>query len=218
MGTTRNILVGAAAVYLSTATATSGLPAAVLPANQGATGSSYTTSLSADANWTDVGFTTNGLELSYEPNYGEVAVDQMLDSARLFKQSMKVMVKTEFAEATLANLFIVMNQASGYSAVGDPRASDGGAVSNTTTGVELQGGSLGDYPVERSLAAVGQAPRPVSASASAERIYYAARVMSISTSAHGMKRDNSTTFPVEFRLLPVASTSNAYGKIIDRTF
>lgn len=216
MGTTRNILVGAAAVYLSTATSQSGLAAAALPANQGATGSSYTTSLSADPLWTDVGFTTNGLELSYEPNYGEVAVDQMLDAARLFKQSMKVTVKTEFAEATLANLFVVMNQASGYAAAGDPKATDGGAVSNTITGVEVLGGSLGDYPVERSLAAVGQAPKP--ASGSSERIYYAARVMSISTSSFGQKRDSATTFPVEFRLLPVASTSNAYGKIIDRSF
>lgn len=218
MGTTRNILVGAAAVYLSANTSQSGLAAAQLPANQGATGSSYATQLSADALWTDVGFTTNGLDLSYEPNYGEVAVDQMLDAARLFKQSMKVMVKTEFAEATLANLFVVMNQASGYSATADPRPSDGGAVSNTLTGVEVLGGSLGDYPVERSFAAVGQAPKSATVGVNTERIYYAARVMSISTSSFGQKRDTATTFPVEFRLLPVASTSNAYGKIIDRSF
>jgi len=31
------------------------------------------------------GFTTEGLEVSYEPDYGEVEVDQLLDSAKLFK-------------------------------------------------------------------------------------------------------------------------------------
>lgn len=212
-GNPRNILVGAAAVYLSSSTTQSGLPAASIPTLGTATA---ITAFGATSAWTDVGYTTNGLELSYEPNYGEVNVDQLLDAARLFKQSMKVMVKTEFSEATLANLFVVMNQSTGYSNSADPAAGTGGTVSNATGGLEIQGGSLGDYPVERSLAAVGQAPRPVSGNA--ERVYYASRVMSISASSHGMKRDDATTFPVEFRLLPVASTSNAYGKIVDRTF
>jgi hypothetical protein len=212
-GNTRNILVGAAAVFLSTATTQSGLAAATIPTLGTATA---ITAFNATAAWTDVGYTTNGLEMSYEPNYGEVAVDQLLDAARLFKQSMRVMVKTEFSEATLGNLFVIMNQSAGYSAVGDAATGTGGTVSNPTAGLEIQGGALGDYPVERSLAAVGQAPRPVSGNA--ERLYYASRVMSISASSHGLKRDDATTFPVEFRLLPVASSSNAYGKIVDRTY
>lgn len=212
-GNTRNLLVGAAAVYISTATTQSGLPAATIPAL--GTGTAVT-AFGATAAWRDVGYTTNGVELSYEPNYGEVTVDQLLDAGRLFKQSMRVMLKTEMAEATVENLFVVMNQSAGYSGAGDPAATTGGTVSNATAGVEIQGGALGDYPVERSMALIGQAPRPVSGNA--ERLYYASRVMSISASSFGQKRDDATTFPVEFRLLPVASTSNAYGKIVDRTF
>jgi hypothetical protein len=54
--------------------------------------------------WRDVGYTNNGLEVSYEPSYGDVIVDQLLDAARLFKQSIRVTLKTELAEGTLENM------------------------------------------------------------------------------------------------------------------
>jgi hypothetical protein len=141
--------------------------------------------------------------MSYEPDFGEITVDQLLDAAVLFKKSQKVMLKTSFAEATLANLFIVLNQTSGLTGT------------FPTQEIEIQGGTLGDFPVERSFCAVGPGPRP--SSGGSERVYYASRVMSIETSSHGLKREEGTFFPVSFRLLPVASTSNAYGKIVDRT-
>lgn len=203
MASVRNILVGAAAVYVSTdSTQNPDTPAASFPTlTNGISAKNATASGGLDtATWRDVGYTNNGLELSYEPDFGEVAVDQILDAARLFKQGQKVMLRTEFAEATLENLFVVMNQTSGFS----------------TNQIEIQGGSLGDYPVERSIVAVGQGPRPTSGNS--ERVYYGARAMSMEASSHGQKRNEATFFPVTFRLLPLASTSNAYGKIVDRTF
>lgn len=207
----RNIIVGAAQVYLSVATKQDGTAAAALPTFTAST--SARTTLTADVNWKDVGYTSDGVTAMYEPEYGEVKVDQLLDSARLFKMSMKVSVQTTFAEATLENLFIVMNQSSGYSSSTDL---DSPAVQGATGSLQVQGGSLGDYPVERSLTFVGPGVRPVSGNA--ERIYYLARAMSIESSSHGLKREESTVFPVTFRVLPLASTSNAYGKIVDRAF
>ena len=95
----------------------------------------------------------------------------------------------------------------------------GATAANFGQTLEVVGGSLGDYPVERSLIAVGQAPRVTSGTLGSERVYYGARVMSIDTSAHALKRDAGTFFPVNFRLLPdSASANNSYGKIVDRTF
>lgn len=209
----RNIIVGAAALFVSANTSISGEPVAALPTLE--SGKSASTTVGNSASWRDVGYTNNGLELSYEPSFGEVAVDQLLDSARLFKQGQKVMLKTEFAEGTLENLFVVMNQTSGYNTP-IARKELGADIVGVENAIEIQGGTLGDYPVERSLIAVGPGPRPTSGNN--ERVYYASRVMSMDTSAHGLKRDSGTFFPVSFRLLPVASTSNAYGKIVDRTY
>lgn len=215
----RNIIVGAAALFVSADTAISGEPVAALPALS-STASAATTVRADSANWRDVGYTNNGLELSYEPSFGEVAVDQLLDSARLFKQGQKVTLKTEFAEGTLENLFVVMNQTSGYNTAiaKNTTSTSGQEIAGVVNAIEIQGGTLGDYPVERSLIAVGPGPRPQTGTKTPERVYYASRVMSMDTSAHGLKRDSGTFFPVSFRLLPVASTSNAYGKIIDRTY
>ena len=207
----RNIIVGAASTYLSVATKTDGTAAAALPTFSAST--SARTTLTADVNWKDVGYTTDGVTAMYEPEYGEAKVDQLLDAARLFKTSMKVSIQTSFGEATLENLFIVMNQASGYSSSTDI---DSTPVQGATGSIQVLGGALGDYPVERSLTFVGPGPRPVSGNS--ERVYYLARAMSIDSSSHGLKREETTVFPVTFRVLPLASTSNAYGKVVDRAF
>ena len=217
----RNIIVGAAQLWLSNTVKSDGTPAQAYPlGGTTVTGAAtYMNSLTGATGWRDVGFTSAGLELSYEPNFGEITVDQSLDAARLFKQSNKVMIKTEFAEASLENLFVVMNQAAS-TLTGTAVSSVTGTTANTANQtLEVVGGSLGDYPVERSLIAVGQAPRVSSGALNSERVYYGARVMSIDTSAHALKRDAGTFFPVNFRLLPDTSGSNnSYGKIVDRTY
>lgn len=234
---TKNIIVGAADIFISTTngdtrpnTATSDLTT-LLPV-----GVSARQGLLRSASYREIGYTNTGLEVSYEPNYGEVVVDQLLDAARLFKQSLKVMLKTELTEATLENLtfswgqmdsYYVATNASTIASVSTlvtstPQGSDTGAT------LSMAAGALGDAPVERVLVAVGAAPAQISALGASstarqkERVYVARRVVSIDTTAHSLKRDGATVFPVNFRCLPDdRSTSYAgseYGVVIDRIF
>lgn len=199
----KNIIIGAAAVYLSAEDSTEWTSAPSLPTVSGT--DSMTPALDASADWKHSGFTSEGVEVSYEPDYGEVEVDQLLDSAKLFKQSMKVMVNTTFSEATLENLLIVWGQQN------SSFSSD--ATSET---LAISAGSLGDEPTERSVAFVGPAPR-ADAGTKRERVYHVRRALSIESSSHSLKRNEATVFPVSFRLLPDPSFSGQeYGVVKDR--
>lgn len=173
---------------------------------------SYTSSLNAldtaagvnGAAYRNVGYTNNGLQITYNPTYGSVTVDQLLDTAKLFKESMEVMIATEMTEGTLENILVVFGQKKS-------------TLSGSTLGIEA--GALGAAPTERQLIAVGQAPTV--SSPNSERVYYARRVLSVQQSQFSLARNNPTTFPVTFRLLPSGDSAYAgqeYGKIIDRTW
>ena len=157
----------------------------------------------------NVGYTNNGLQISYQPTYDSVTVDQLLDTAKLFKSAMQVQISTEMAEGTLENILAVFGQkGSTLTSVSGPSATD-------TLGLEA--GALGAAPTERQLIAVGQAP--TSAASSTERVYYARRVLSVEQSQFSLARTAATTFPVTFRLLPSGDSAHVgseYGKIIDR--
>jgi len=232
---TKNVIVGAADLFISVgnnsnSTGRPATDATTLGTLFGASQSARENLLASSA-YNEVGFTSTGLEISYEPNYGEVMVDQLLDAARLFKQTLKVMLKTELVEATLENLTLSWGQMDSYfvattgSAVsalssGTPVSSETGATLN------MAAGALGDAPVERTLIAVGNAPATIKGTATTkrnkERVYVARRVVSIDTTAHGLKRDNATVFPVNFRCLPddsnAAYAGAEYGVVIDRVW
>jgi hypothetical protein len=210
-GSSSNIIVGAAALFthdagpigldsagkITDAQAATDLP--VLTASN----TSYKTTLSADDAFTNIGYTSNGLELAFEPDFGEVAVDQLLDVARLFKQGMTVNLNTSFAEATLENLLVAI-------------AGDGADLSAETLGLQtlkMSAGDIGDVPLERGLVAVG--PGSGSAADPKERIYVAYRALSIESVTVSAKRDEASMFEVSFRLLPNDDAS--YGKIVDRS-
>ena len=187
-------------------------------------GESYTTTLNAvdattgsavapatlansGAAYRNVGYTNNGLQITYNPSYGSVTVDQLLDSAKLFKETMEVMIATEFAEGTLENVLGVFGQS---------------AATLTESGKKLglAAGALGEAPVERQLVAVGQAPTTAESSKT-ERVYYARRVLSVQQSQFSLARNAASTFPVTFRLLPSGASGDAgaeYGTIVDRTW
>jgi hypothetical protein len=202
----RNIIIGAAALYISAKDSTAAnYTAPTLPA--GTAGQSVTAALdTATTDWRHAGFTTEGLEVSYEPDYGDVQVDQLLDSAKLFKQSMKVTVKTTLAEASLENLLVAWGQQATTLTSG-----------SSTTDLGIAAGALGDEPVERSLVAVGPGPRSSADNSKRERIYHARRVLSVEASSHSVKRNEATVFPVSFRLLPDPNfAGQEYGVIRDR--
>jgi hypothetical protein len=164
-----------------------------------------TSSATTGAAYRNVGYTNNGLQITYNPSYGSVTVDQLLDSAKLFKETMEVMIATEFAEGTLENVLGVFGQSAS-------------TLSGSTLG--LAAGALGEAPVERQLVAVGQAPT-TAASSKTERVYYARRVLSVQQSQFSLARNAASTFPVTFRLLPSGASGDAgkeYGTIVDRTW
>lgn len=248
----KNIIVGAAVVYVgkngvennkinvSTATSTAQDPSNVTTVT--------------DGDWYHLGYTMEGVTLNIEPTFNDVMVDQLLDTARLFKTQQRISVATSLTEATLENLYVAIGGAGGAtgdyqtasagasynqitaadgsaSALGAAGASavyaSGSAVSQVQNLLHLNGGALGIAPVERSMCFVGSAPTSVAESAGAgkkaERIYMVYRAVSVEAVGVGVRRDDATVFPVNFRVLP--STSNeapdgnaAYGKIIDRIF
>ena len=220
-GNAKNILVGASPLFISNQdSTTSGYSAKEnsMPgtANAGAysTGVSYTDTLNGiDAStatfaYRNVGYTNNGLQITYNPTYDSVTVDQLLDTAKLFKSAMEVMIATELSEGTLENVLTVFGQGS------DTLDTSGAGTSKLDT-LGLAAGALGVAPTERQLIAVGQGP--TSSATKTERIYYARRVLSVQQSQFTLARNAASTFPVTFRLLPDANYSGAeYGKIIDR--
>jgi hypothetical protein len=201
----RNIIVGAAALYISASDSSVYVNPPVFPVL--VAGTAATVTLDADStNWRHSGYTTDGLEVTYAPDYQDIVVDQLLDAAKIFKQAMKVTVGTTLSEVNLENLVIAWGQAtSAFSSTG----------SDATLGIAS--GALGDSPIERALIAVGPAPK-TPAGAKRERVYYARRVLSVESSAHGLKRNEATVFPVSFRLLPDPSqpAGYEYGQIRDR--
>jgi hypothetical protein len=202
-GTSNNIIVGAAALFVADTT----LTPATLEAFDAS--ESFKDTLTADAAYTNVGYTMNGLELQFQPDFGEVQVDQVLDVARLFKQGMQVNLATAFAEATLENLLLAL-------AYAEDKISGNKAASTGRT-LNLSAGDIGEVPLERGLVAVGPGTGNPATAADVERVYTAYRALSIENVTVSAKRDEASMFEVSFRLLP-EDTSGSYGKIVDRTY
>lgn len=240
MANAKNILVGAARVWVSAGAglyrpnlASANFPYQItngVGTNLGTASANSVNSFlgtTASGYWRDVGYTSNGVEISYEPSYSDVMVDQLLDAARLFKQAVKVTLRTEFDEGTLENINIVFGQNEQFiDASGTVQ--DGLQNLSLTTGssqhLNIQAGAIGDAPVERTIVLVGVAPsfigetltQPASSTSAQtsgssiitggtikkERVYVARRAVQTETVSHSLKRDGATVFPVSFRCLP----------------
>lgn len=193
LGNKRNILVGAAAVFLG-------------PAGSSLDLSTVTRSAWVDgtptAPWFNVGYTQDGFEIMSDPSYGEVEVDQLLDAPVIFKDGMGFSISTTFAEATLLNLMIAWGQSVD-------------TLTSTASEEELvlAGGALGDAPEERGLVAIGNAPKAVGGTSYRERVYHAYNVLSVEGSGLTMARAEATVVPVTFRAMP--NDDGDYGIIRD---
>ena len=208
-GTSSQIIVGAAALFVYKGS--SELTDADLPIAEAAVSYKETLSKTANAtNWRNVGYTSNGLEVSFEPDFGEVKVDQLLDVAKMYKQGMQVNLKTSLAEATLENLLLPIARpatdrytgTSVTTSTAYSKAFAGGDVLN------ISAGELGESPYEKGLVAVG------ASTSGNERIYAAYRALSMDSVTVSAKREEATMFDVSFRLLP--NNGGSYGKIVDR--
>jgi hypothetical protein len=213
-GDSKQIIVGAAAMFVSTSAEfdpTNASPA--LP--DFVAGTSYRETLSDSAVVRNVGYTMNGLELQFQPDFGEVQVDQVLDVAKLYKQGMQVNLATAFAEATLENLLIAIaspaNKLTQDVKLDNPLEA---GTTNFADVLDLTAGDIGECPVERGLIAVGPGTGDCAAGSTIERIYVAYRALSIENVTVSAKRDEPSMFEVSFRLLP--ANNGSYGKIVDR--
>jgi hypothetical protein len=148
----------------------------------------------SNGEWYHLGYTMEGVTLNIEPTFNDVMVDQLLDTARLFKTQQTVSVATSLTEASLENLYVAIGGAGGAdgdyqtasagadynkiavadgsaSALGSAAASavfaSGSAVSQVQNILHLNGGALGISPVERSMCFVGSAPTAVAESGGA---------------------------------------------------
>jgi hypothetical protein len=222
MADSKKIIVGAARFFVAdaplefkTVGASVGFVGSDVTLPNAATGSYATTLAAVNGNYIatgktirDVGYTMNGLEVQFAPDFGEVQVDQLLDVARLYKQGMTVNMVTAFAEATLENLAVAI-------AAKDADYSTSGAFD---AALNISAGEIGDVPLERALVAVGpgSGDPTLTGNARKERVYTAYRALSIDNVTASAKRDEPSMFEVSFRLLPAGNGS--YGKIIDREY
>lgn len=204
-GTSTNIIVGAAALYVADTTLDEASLVDFDP------NESFKDTLSDDGDYTNVGYTMNGLELQFQPDFGEVQVDQVLDVAKLYKQGMKVNLATAFAEATLENLLLALAYSSSKLGAQENKGTSNGQV------LELSAGDIGECPVERGIVAIGPGTGDCAESGYVERIYTAYRALSIENVTVSAKRDAASMFEVNFRLLP-EDVSGSYGKIVDRSW
>lgn len=201
LGNKKNIIVGAARIFIGPSLDPVGAAAAVTALK--ATGTTAQADhMDGQSGWRNVGFTQDGLEVATDPSFGEVEVDQLLDAARIFKDGMSVTLSTTFAEATLDNLLVAWGQAD------DSLTSSGPARE-----IDIESGELGEAPLERGLVAVGNGPE-VDGNKYSERTYFAYRVLSVEASTHSLARAEATTIPVTFRALP--ADNGKYGSIRDR--
>jgi len=217
LGNKREILVGAAAVFLGppgTARPTDAnlTRAAFITATPGADGSTTATTPAGTlgtvvTDWRNAGYTQDGLEISTDPSWGEVEVDQLLDAPVLFKDGMSLSISTTFAQASLRNLMIAWGQ------LGSSLVTSGTGATTAET-LTIKGGSLGDAPVQRGLIAMGNAPKATDAGSYRERVYHAYNVISAEGSGHTMSRAEATVIPVTFRALPDDATGD-YGIVRD---
>ena len=214
-GDSKQIIVGAAALFVSkTAEFDPTNTSPVLP--DFVAGTAYRETLTtASGVVRNVGFTSNGLEIQFQPDFGEVQVDQLLDVAKLYKQGMQVSLNTAFAEATLENLLVAI--AAGTEDLAKDLKMDNpievGTI-NFADVLEIKSGEIGECPVERGIIAVGPGTGDCAAGSSIERIYVAYRALSIENVTVSAKRDAPSMFEVSFRLLP--ANNGSYGKIVDR--
>lgn len=159
----------------------------------------------SSADWTDLGGTTDGAELSIQQEYKELEVDQVVDvpGRRLTKRDMSV--KTNLAEPTLENLVFALND--GTTATGTGYKNYTPAFTDSAT-----------QPTYRAVLLDGWAPGGTSGggSTSYRRRVILRKVLSSDNVEFAYKKEDQTVFTVTWSVHYV-STSVSPFKIIDET-
>ena len=182
--TTTNLIMGPATLYV-------GAFSAVEPAD-----TAVNTTPAASA-WTDMGGTDGGVKLSIDQKYTELSVDQIVDRVGSRLTAREIMVATNLAEPTLANLSTALN--------GSTQATGAGFAN-----LEPLYASSATQPTYIALLFDGYAPNGFRRRVIVRKTLSTAKVETEYT------KDKQTFFPVEFTAHYVTS-SIAPFKVIDQT-
>jgi hypothetical protein len=152
--------------------------------------------------WTDVGFTSDGVTLTWNQTFSNMTVDQVADPVGAKMTERVLTVATNFAQATLDNLKYALNTGaittgSGYKYL-DPEYD----------GDELQ-------PPYRALLFDGYAPA-TSAGVVKRRRVLVRKVLSTESVGVPYQKENMTLVPVTFSSFYVSPTLAPY-RVIDET-
>lgn len=148
-------------------------------------------------NGTDIGYTKDGVTVSFPREYTDVMADQAGGIVKKARQSEKMTVSFSILEITLDLLRICWDQpttnvSSGFYYLG----SDNSCNINTHT-LTLRGVQPGSCTLVR------------------EFHFYS--VIQVSEAEYGMKRDEETALGVEFECLKSAANANRFGYVKDLT-
>lgn len=161
----------------------------VLPA------SSVTWATGWSSPWTNVGYTQDGLTLSIETETGGIFVDQVEDAMRRPVTGRTIMVETNLAENTLAN----MQRAVGYGAIATNAASSGVRGDDTLT---ITAGS------KPTIYAFGADILDDESTEAVRFVIYRGQATGSVTSTFGMA-DANAQVPLQITALPDPTTSPA---------
>lgn len=186
--TATNLIAGPGTLY-------AGLFGATEPAD-----STVATAPSAST-WTDMGGTQDGVQISINLDYFELEVDQIVDipGRRLTKRDLQV--KTNLAEATLANLTVSLN---------------GGTVTASAafSTYDPANDTAATQPTYRALLFDGWAPQTAAGVSNVRRVVVR-KVLSIDNVETSYKKDDQTLFPVTFGAHYVSSAIKPF-RVIDQ--
>lgn len=133
--------------------------------------------------WADLGGTQDGVKVTIDREYAELEVDQITMTPERRITKLEIMVATNLAEATLANLSLVLN--GGASATG-------GSGSTAYANYDLAVDDSSTQPTYKAIIIDGWA-----ANGKRRRIIVR-KVLSIEPVEVGYKKDEQTLFPVTF--------------------
>ena len=190
-----NLVQGPATVYIGDFGATE-------PAN-----AAVNTTPQASA-WTDVGGTTDGVEISINQEYKELEVDQVVDipGRRLVKRDMSV--KTNLAEPTLQNLLYALNDVNGGS-LGASGTGFSGYYEPAFTDSATQ-------PTYRAVLLHGWAPGSGTNNQSKRRMVTLRKVLSSDNVEFAYKKEDQTVFSVTWSVHYVSNLVAPF-KIVDES-
>lgn len=150
--------------------------------------------------WTDLGGTTDGLNLSITQEYTELAVDQIVDVPERRMTKREFTVSTNLAEATLDNLALALND--------EVTAGSGGTGATSYASLTAVNTDAAAAPTYKALIVDGLAP------SGQRRRFVGRRMLQVGAVAFAYKKDTQTVFTVSFAGHYVSSVIAPF-KVVD---